>query len=222
VRPTIVIEDAVGGGRWSFDLLRDRLDCPAHAACYRGSDSGGRPVFVKAVEDGDEDGQARAEREVAAHARLGRQERVLALLGTAVTASGHAYLVFEWADLALHELLAGYAPALREVLADTVERDVGAALRAVHAAGLVHCDVAPNNIMRVEGRWKLADFDVCVPSGAPSVGQPRLRTYVSEGRDVGAPASARFDWDGLRAVVQAVRGVVADAPSLAGASGVER
>jgi hypothetical protein len=76
----------------------------------------------------------------------------------------------------------------------------------VHGAGLVHCDVAPSNIVRVEGRWKLADFDVCVPAGEPTVGQPPLERYRTPGRDVGAPARPQFDWDGLRAVVAQVRG----------------
>jgi hypothetical protein len=214
MRPEIRIEDEAGGGWWSFDLLRDRLDCQAHAACYRGCDAGGRPVFVKGVDDGDAEGRERAEREVEALRRIGPQVRVLGLLGTAATAGGHRYRVFEWADLALHDLLDGYAPALRALLGDAIEDDVAQALRAVHAAGLVHCDVAPNNIVRVRGRWKLADFDVCVPIGAPTVGQPRLGSYRSGDREVGAPARTAFDWDGLRAVVAQVRGTAADAGAI--------
>jgi serine/threonine protein kinase len=206
VKPTIVIEDAERGDRWSFDLLHDRLECASKATCYQGRDAGGRRVFVKCVEPDDGDGLERTEREVEAHRRLGRHPAVLALLGVCVSPRGSSYRVFEWADVALHDLLAGYAPALRGPLADGVEDALRDALRAVHAAGLVHGDVAPNNVVRVAGRWKLADFDVCVPEGAPTVGQPRLGRYVTPGREVGQPARCAFDWDGLRALLADVRG----------------
>lgn len=42
-----------------------------------------------------------------------------------------------------------------------VERNVSEALRLLHSLGHVHCDVAPNNILRVGGVWKLADLDAC-------------------------------------------------------------
>jgi serine/threonine protein kinase len=38
-----------------------------------------------------------------------------------------------------------------------------AALEALHALGYIHCDVAPNNVLEVEGVWKLADLGGCVP-----------------------------------------------------------
>ena len=207
MKPTIVIEDVDRGGRWSFDLLHDRLECASKATCYRALDPDGRRVFVKCVEPDDGDGLERAEREIEAHGRLGRHPAVLPLLGACTSPRGSSYRVFEWADVALHDLLAGYAPALRDPLAAGVEDALGSALRAVHAAGLVHGDVAPNNVVRVAGRWKLADFDVCVPEGEATVGQPRLGRYVTPGREVGQPARCAFDWDGLRALLADVRGL---------------
>ncbi len=207
VKPTVVIEDAGGeGGRFAFDLLRDRLEVDAAAACYRGLDARGRRVFVKEVDHGDEEGRERAERELAALRRLGRHPGVVCLLGATVTPSARSYRVFEWADTTLAELLPDCPASLRPTLAGVLEDELSAALRAVHAAGLVHCDVAPNNVVRVEGRWKLADFDVCVPAGEPTVGQPQPERYRTPGREVGMPARPQFDWDGLRAVLAQVRG----------------
>jgi serine/threonine protein kinase len=206
VKPTIVIEDSAGGRlRWTFDLVRDRLELAAAAVCYRGVDERGLPVFVKEVEHDDE-ARERAEREVAALRRVGAHEGVLALLGTCDATGGRSYRVFEWADVVLHEALAACHPNLRSTLADVVEEALVPALRAVHAAGLVHCDVAPNNIVRVGACWKLADFDVAVAEGEPTVGQPTLERYRSRGRAVGSPARTEYDWDGLRAVLAQVRG----------------
>ena len=207
MKPLIVVEAAeVAGGRWSFDLLRDRLDLDAAATCFRGRDDEGRSVFVKQVERDQPDECKRAAREVTAHSRIGGHAAVLALLGTCSAPGGHSYRVFEWADAVLSEVLVDYPPALRPALAGAIEECLGSALTALHAVGLVHCDVAPNNVVRVEGRWKLADFDVCVPAGERTVGQPRLATYLTPGREVGSTAWPSYDWDGTAAVLAQVRG----------------
>lgn len=41
--------------------------------------------------------------------------------------------------------------------ATAIEANVGAALATLHALDLVHCDVAPNNVLRVNGMWKLGE-----------------------------------------------------------------
>jgi serine/threonine protein kinase len=48
-----------------------------------------------------------------------------------------------------------------------VLRDVASALAFVHARGVVHLDVKPDNILRCEGRWKLGDFGLARPIDTP-------------------------------------------------------
>ncbi len=45
---------------------------------------------------------------------------------------------------------------------------MGSALAAVHAAGLIHCDVKPTNILVTSRRWVLVDFDLARPPGPDS------------------------------------------------------
>jgi hypothetical protein len=55
-------------------------------------------------------------------------------------------LVWEWAEVALHELLRSGAVTTEDATA--IEANLGAALATLHELDLVHCDVAPNNVRR--------------------------------------------------------------------------
>lgn len=80
--------------------------------------------------------------------------------------------VWEWGKLVLlDELRCGSYAA--DELAEGVEAGVGASLACLHAAGLVHSDVAPNNVVRVGGVWKLADLDHVVREDEPITGLSR-------------------------------------------------
>lgn len=88
-----------------------------------------------------------------------RHANVLAVHGAAIH-EGRAGL---WADLIVGRTLSdwidhGGPRPLAEIL--TIARELTSALRAVHAAGLVHGDVKPGNIMRehCSGRTVLMDF----------------------------------------------------------------
>jgi serine/threonine protein kinase len=79
--------------------------------------------------------------------------------------------LWEWADISLEEFLTEPDQNPNRV-ADMVEENVAAALRVLHGAGIVHLDVTPNNILRVDGTWKLADLDSCVEPSSPAVRRP--------------------------------------------------
>jgi serine/threonine-protein kinase len=70
---------------------------------------------------------------------------------------------------------------VEEVLA--VTRDVAAALDHAHAAGLVHRDVKPDNVLLLEGRAVLADFGLA--AGASEAGEERL---TQPGTVIGTPS----------------------------------
>jgi serine/threonine protein kinase len=74
-------------------------------------------------------------------------------------------LVWEWAEVALHELLQERAVTASD--ASGIDANVHAALATLHELNLVHCDVAPNNVLRVGGTWKLGDLDSVRPRGQP-------------------------------------------------------
>jgi serine/threonine protein kinase len=113
-----------------------------------------------------------------------------------------SYFVFEFADAVLDEEAA--AGNLTDNELQTVRANVAHALDAVHSAGYVHCDVQPSNIMRVGGRWKLADLGAAVPVGSPIEALPRDRRFVPDGVDFGTSADPALDDYGLQVVIDVV------------------
>jgi cysteine-rich repeat protein len=74
--------------------------------------------------------------------------------------------------------------------------DVGKGLVAAHAAGLVHRDIKPGNvIVGLQGRARIADFGLAGPSGhAPRAGQlSGTPAYMAPEQFVGEPTDARSD-----------------------------
>jgi hypothetical protein len=87
--------------------------------------------------------------------------------------------IWEWADFPLHELLGDEQPeSPPDGAVEQIEANVGAALACLHSIGVIHCDVAPNNIFRVDGVWKLGDLDSCVARGKPTNRGPTNRRYL--------------------------------------------
>jgi eukaryotic-like serine/threonine-protein kinase len=128
---------------------------------------------------------------------------------------GSFYLVLEYVEgRSLSEILsAGPLPVRRVV---ELARQLAEALDAVHAAGIVHRDVKPDNVMVVdragEDFVKLFDFGLAkvkkplepVPSPAQAgvlIGTPR---YVSPEQAAGRPVDGRSDLYALGVVIYAM------------------
>jgi serine/threonine protein kinase len=84
-------------------------------------------------------------------------------------------------------------------------RDVARGLADVHAAGVLHLDLKPQNVIRTDGRWKLVDFGVARLAGADHrkwvLGTP---SYMAPEQAVGDPVDARSDLYSLSAIAYRV------------------
>lgn len=94
-------------------------------------------------------------------------------------AGGTRTLLEQLQAVTLTELVVQRGPLPPEQVAD-IARQVLSALESAHAAGIVHRDVKPSNIMVSGGRVTLADFGI-----AQTLDDPRL---TSSGAIVGSPA----------------------------------
>ncbi|MDT7805569.1 MAG: hypothetical protein QOI78_9002 [Actinomycetota bacterium] len=143
----------------------------------------GRPVAVKELRLPDAESAAvfseRALREVRTGGRL--NDPAVVTVYDVVTDGGTTFIVMELVEApSLAELVRQRGPMPAAQVAQLGER-VLAALQAAHAAGIVHRDVKPANILVApDGRVKLTDFGI-----AHAIDDPRLTT---SGMIVGSPA----------------------------------
>ncbi|MBE8524058.1 serine/threonine protein kinase [Amycolatopsis sp. H6(2020)] len=143
----------------------------------------GRQVAVKELRLPDAESAAvfseRALREVRTGGRL--NDPAIVTVYDVVTDGGTTFIVMELVEApSLADLVRQRGPLPAAQAAQLGER-VLAALQAAHAAGIVHRDVKPANILVApDGRVKLTDFGI-----AHAVDDPRLTT---SGMIVGSPA----------------------------------
>jgi eukaryotic-like serine/threonine-protein kinase len=171
----------------------------------------GREVAVKEVvfppamaEEERGPAQARVLREARAAARLNHPGVVT--LYDVVSDQGGTFIVMELvAAPTLAEVVGARGPLAVERVAG-IGVQVAGALEAAHAAGIVHRDVKPGNVMVAEGGLvKLADFGVASLQGDPQltstglvIGSPAYMAPEQARGEVSGPAA---DWWALGATL---------------------
>jgi hypothetical protein len=218
LRPIVEVRGQITGRVWHYDLTVDRIEGAGSGERYRATaEDDGSFAYVHRVEKGgmweDEVDRTRHAIAIARLPAIVAAPTIRRLLDSNETSAGTgefdppAWLttVWEWADLSLDDFLHSPDGDPGEV-ADAVEVNVGAAFDVLHGVGLIHCDIAPNNVLRVDGQWKLADLDACVRRGEPAVRQHVGQFYVHPDRhsDV-PPARDEFDHYGLQRILERLR-----------------
>ena len=202
----VKVEDEELAPGTSFTRYRivQRLGAGGMGVVYRAHDTTlDRDVALKVMRigEGGTDGRARMLREAQAAAKI-RHPNVVTVYDADVVAE-RVFIAMELIDgVTLKAFFRGRARAWREVVG--VLLGAGEGLAAAHAAGLVHRDFKPDNVL-VEsgGRVRVLDFGLARPvydvegstikagaaSEATSIdGPPVLRTLTQTGTVVGTPA----------------------------------
>ena len=165
-----------GDGRYR---LRQMLGTGGMATVWLGDDTRlRRPVAIKVLADSlalDTDYVTRFEREARVAARLSHPNLVGVFDFSA--AGSRPYLVMEYVPggTLADRLRAGRR---QDWEPETVFRELMSAVAHVHAAGIIHRDVKPGNVLiGRDGRTRLTDFGVARPSDA----EPMTRTGLVVG-----------------------------------------
>lgn len=144
--------DEIGG----YEVI-DTLGRGGSGAVYRVRDGGGTVAALKLVDARDDEVAARRlEREVNALQSL-RHPAVPQVLDAELDGD-EKFVVFEYiAGVSLWNYIQEHGPLTGDALGDFADR-TASALDAVHAAGVVHRDVTPSNIMMGPAGASLIDF----------------------------------------------------------------
>ncbi|MEV4669486.1 serine/threonine-protein kinase [Microbacterium sp. LWO12-1.2] len=162
-------------------LLEERVGRGGMSTVYRATDTRmERPVAIKMIHE-DDRAAASADRAHTEKALLAAVDhRSLVTLYDAQLIPGRPrYLVMEFVDgPTLARRLTSGPMRARQVARFT--RDLAEGLAVVHAAGIIHRDVKPSNIMLARnplgGPWtaKLADFGIACEIGSPRMTSPGI------------------------------------------------
>ncbi len=172
-------------GRYTVDRL---LGAGAMGYVYLGRDPElDRPVAIKMVRNLEMEPEAlalfleRFRNEARAAARL-HHPHIVQVYDVGEEEEIGPYLVFEYVAGATLKQVLRSKGALSPVAVVRLAEEVGEALTVAHAAGIIHRDIKPDNLLITpDGRAKLADFGVArVPNA----------TLTREGQFLGTPCYA--------------------------------
>ena len=160
----VKFEELIQAGFRTFGVLGSGV----HASVYEAEDlTLGRRVALKVVYSGwnDETAQRTFLREARTLARI--QHPNVVSVWSAAASEGRLLIALEYIEgRNLRQTLAAKG-VLPPNEAARIARDIASALAAVHAAGILHRDVNPNNVMlESSGRAVLLDFSVARLKGA--------------------------------------------------------
>ncbi|WP_296665519.1 serine/threonine-protein kinase [Demequina sp.] len=189
------VGDTVGGYR-----VLGRLGAGGSGSVYRVVDGEGREAALKLVDAKDDEvAAARLDREVRALQSL-RHPAVPHILDAELE-DDETFVVFQFvAGETLFDYIQAHGPMPAPELADFAER-TASALEAVHAAGVIHRDVTPSNVMVGPDGPVLIDFGLAhraednrltregLVSGTPGYVAPE----VIDGAEPG-PQADRWSW----------------------------
>lgn len=207
-------EGSVLGGR--YRLLR-RLGRGGMAVVWAALDLRlRREVAVKILSDvlaGDDSYRRRFEREAQVAASL-NYPGLVGVLDFGVQAE-RPYLVMELVDggTLAGRIAAGTAGALD---LDSLARELLGALAHIHAAGIVHRDVKPSNVLlTAQGQARLTDFGIARPPDATALTETGevigTRNYMAPEVQSGQAATARSDLYSLGRVLDECDGAAGPA-----------
>ncbi len=105
---------------------------------------------------------------------------------------GAPVLIFAWEEgRSLAEVARDASPAMRQELALTVARDLGAALSDLHGVGSAHGDIKPQNIVLAAGGARLIDFGLSGDASAEGATGGTRRYLAPEVTSGGGASDAR-------------------------------
>src|SRR6266571_4061094 len=189
-------------GKFGPYRVLERIGEGGMGVVYLATDSEQRPVAVKVLRPavaGDPDARRRLAREVETMRRV-RSPFVAGVIDADVT-SDPPYIVTRYVrGRTLDQVVTERGPLRGQELA-TVGRGLAAALTAVHAAGVVHRDLKPGNVMLSGGEPVVIDFGIAhspdstrITQTGMFMGTPGyLAPEVIEGKDTGQ-ASDVHSW----------------------------
>lgn len=176
-RPRYVLGDALGAGSTSTVFrAEDRL---------LSAESKPALVAIKVCHDVDPEAAEGLLAE-AKRARLVEHSNVLRVLDCGRTRAGEIFIVYELIEgSTLEEVVERWGPRPDRRSIVRLAIDVARGLEAIHAEGLLHCDIKPQNVLiGKDGRVKIADFGSAAPD--PNADRTHGRRGVQPG--VGALA----------------------------------